>query len=77
MAQILSSLSCIFVGARGLSDSVEKEIILQSVMSRLNHKVNSISQIKGKSTHKPKGLLEDEGREKRHGFCPICLLQTQ
>ncbi len=76
-AQILSSLSCMFVGARGLSDSVEKEIILQLVMSQINRTVNSINQIEGNSIEKFKGYFENEGRENRNRFCPICLLQIQ
>jgi hypothetical protein len=76
-AQILSSLSCMFVGARGLSDSVEKEIILQLVMSQINRKEYSINQIGRNNIEKFKGHLENEGQERRNGFCPICLLQIQ
>ena len=76
-AQILSALSCMFVGARGLSDSMEKEIILQLVMSQINRKINPIDKTKETNIEKIKDYSENEGREKRNGFCPICLLQIQ
>ncbi len=76
-AQILSSLSCMFIGARGLSDSVEKNVTLQMVMFQMNKKEYSINQIERNSIQKSEGCLENDRPEKRNGFCPICLLQIQ
>ena len=76
-AQILSSLSCMFVGARGLSDSVKKETILHLVMSQLNLKANFVNQIDKGNIQKFKGGFRIDDRENRNRFCPICLLQTK
>lgn len=76
-SQILSSLSCMFVGARGLSDSIDRESILKLVRAQTNRRINLVDQVTGYSIKKFEGYLEDPRLDNNEGFCPICLLKIQ
>ncbi|MHB8085384.1 MAG: PfkB family carbohydrate kinase [Dehalococcoidia bacterium] len=48
-AQIVSSMSCMFVGARGMSTSLDKDTLLQHVVSRKGTTCTQVPMVKSKA----------------------------
>lgn len=72
-AQMLSSVSCGFVGARGLSDRVESKALIQSFRRLLTNKTDINTIITSVSIKKHHALRTSRQKTDRVA-CPICLL---
>jgi sugar/nucleoside kinase (ribokinase family) len=72
--QILASLSCMFIGARGLSSSIDSKNIMRIVRNHMK-KDYKINRPRGKSAgrnHKSLNLAKQSIMDSR--ICPTCLL---
>jgi len=73
-AQSLSSFSCMFVGARGMSNSMDKNTIFQFVESRTEGRKGTQMLVSKDQVKKLKKTTQKEQIDKK--ACPICLMKT-
>jgi len=76
-AQILSSVSCMFPGARGLSDATDRNLILQFIVSKMKTSRDTIIQISSDQLiqRNERNISDTRGIEKE--VCSTCLLYTE
>ncbi len=76
-AQILSSLSCMFPGARGLSDATDRDLILQLIMSKMKMPRDTIVQIRSDQLIRRNEKDVPDKRVIGKEVCSTCLLYTK
>jgi len=73
-AQMLSSLSCVFVGARGLSKSMDRTSVLNIVRMRLQDSADASAAAGSYLTKGECGLARVWKKADRSNICQTCLL---
>jgi len=74
-SQILASLSCMFIGARGLSNSIDQKRILEIVYACMKKKVDqSLILSKEEEVEDHQNKIDKQKRLDENNACPICLL---
>ena len=76
-AEILSSVSCMFPGARGLSDATDKDLILQFIMSKRKMSTDTIIQISSDQLIQRNKMNIPNTRVIEKQICSTCLLHTE
>lgn len=71
--QILAALSCNFIGARGLSKSLEAKKTVKMVHSHMKNNKEINLPLRNPSTTS-KGAIKANAIIKKHNTCPTCLL---
>lgn len=72
-AQVISALSCGFIGARGLSDTVDRSALIQSIHHFVTDKTD-INAVIGTLTAKTHRTLGINTKITDAAACPVCLL---
>ncbi len=75
-AQVMSALSCGFVGARGLSDTVDGSVLKQTIHHHLTHNTD-INDVMGRLTAKKNPTLKRNIKTADKTTCPVCLSSLQ